>query len=373
MRIVDVETILLALDDVRPIPDGLQDVLLVLVHTDEGITGIGEGHTMPTAIRSVIEAPVSQLALRGLRDLLVGEDPSAIPALWDRMMRYCGSILGRRGLVLHAMSAVDLALWDIAGRAQGVPVSALLGGSRRDTVPVYASDLMPRDEDELLERARTRRAQGFTALKYGWNEIGADVERDIAMVAALRSEVGGEIDIMIDVGMPLPLSDAVRLAEGLGEAGVAFLEEPLAPDDFEGYRALGQRSPVAIATGEKETGLGGFVDLVDRAQVQIIQPDLARAGGFTEASRIAAHAALRGVRVVPHCWSTDILVAATAAFVSTLDHPSWVEFNVTDNPLRSELAAVPLRPVGGRLTLPTAPGLGIELNPDTVARYRRDP
>jgi L-alanine-DL-glutamate epimerase-like enolase superfamily enzyme len=370
MKIVDVETTILRLSNVRPIGDGLQDVLLVEIQTDEGITGLGEAHTMPEAINAVINAPLSQYAVRGLKSILMGQDPLDIEALRARMRDQCASVLGRRGLVMHAISAIDIALWDLKGKSVGKSIAELLGGPRRDSIQVYASDLMPTKLPELLERAKHLAGLGYRAMKFGWGSLGEDLATDVQAIKAIREVLGAHIDIMIDIGRPMSLDSAIRLSEHLGDLGVYFLEEPLDPDDFDGYANLVEHSPIPIAAGEKETGLSGFVDLVSRANLPIIQPDVARVGGITEAIEIAEMAGARKSTVIPHCWSTDILVSATAQFLSSLAESPYLEVNVMDNPLRRSLALDPLVVTDGQLRVPTAPGLGIELDQDTVEAFR---
>jgi L-alanine-DL-glutamate epimerase-like enolase superfamily enzyme len=211
---------------------------------------------------------------------------------------------------------------------------------------------------------------GFTAVKFGWGSIGADVRQSVARVERLRTELGPNVGLMIDVGMPLPFDRAAALADGLADLDVVFLEEPLAADDHEGYRKLVGRSRVRIAAGERETALGGFRDLVERTQLPIIQPDVARVGGISEASRIATLASMHSVELIPHCWSTDVLVAASLHLLATLPSATYLEINVTDNPLRTTLTAPHLSQHEGYVAVPQGPGLGVALDLDTVERYR---
>jgi L-alanine-DL-glutamate epimerase-like enolase superfamily enzyme len=358
---------------VLPNGDGLQDVLIVQVHTDSGVTGIGEAHTMPLALRAIIDAPVSQSASQGLKQLLLGEDPRNIDYLWDKMFDHT-AVLGRRGVVLHAISAIDIALWDILGKHLGVPVFQLLGGRRRDSVLAYASDLMPETERDLLASAARLTERGFRAMKFGWGGLGADQPRDRRLLAQLRSVVGDEVDLMLDLGVPVPFDTALLYAQAAADEGLAFLEEPLSTDDLGGYARLTRISPVPIATGEKETTRFSFIDLMDRGGLRIVQPDLARAGGITEARRIAAAAETRGCAVIPHSWATDILLAATLHFLASIKEARYLEYNVMDNPLRTHLLVEPITPdAGGRVAVPTGPGLGIELNLETMDRYRWEP
>lgn len=370
MIISEIRSTILRLPTVYVNGDGLQDILIIEVITDEGLIGLGEAHTMPTALKSIIDAPISQLAVQGLSLLLVGQDPSDISGLWHRMWRHCGSVLGGRGLVLHAMSGIDLALWDLKGKVEDKPLHQLLGPLRRDKVDVYASDLMPSTADALVARALELKEKGFQYLKLGWGKIGTTPSEDIDILNRVRAEIGSELRLMIDVGVPMPFTDAVWLARNLEPLGVEFLEEPLDATDFEGYSALVSESPIPIAAGEREGGIQGFSDLITRAHLPIVQPDLARCGGITVAKQIADLAASKGTWVVPHCWSSDILVAATAHFLATLEQRALLEFNVMEQPLRTDLILEPIVAIGGAVSVPRGPGLGIELNPESFERFR---
>lgn len=369
VRITAVETTILRLPEVRPNGDGLQDLLLIEIHTDEGITGIGEAHTMPLALKAVIEAPVSQYAVQGLAGLLIGEDPGDIEGLWRRMWRHCGSVLGGRGLVVHAMSGIDLALWDIAGKVAGRSLAQLLGTVQRSQVDVYASDLFLGSSDDVLARAAGLVELGHRSIKLGWGKLEMSSGDELSLLVRLRQVLGPEIGLMLDVGTPLPFSEALDLCEAAADINVRFVEEPLEATDLDGYAKLVDSSPVALAAGERETGLIGFTDLIFRGRLPIVQPDLARCGGITVARAIAQQAAAKGVWVVPHCWSSDILVSATAQFLATLTQPALLEFNVMDQPLRTSLSATPLKAIDGRLQVPSGPGLGIEIDPDTRERF----
>jgi L-rhamnonate dehydratase len=369
LRIVDVECTMIRLPEVRLVGDGTQDTLIVKVHTDEGITGIGEAHTSPWVAKAVIEAPVSHITARGLREIVIGEDPLNIAPLWDRMYSL-SAVYGRRGVVIHAISAIDMALWDILGKVTGMPVYRLLGGAYRTEIEPYASMLDMDSQDQTISEVRRLVDEGFRAVKLGWGNLGKDTRSDLKFIASVRKAAGPETALMIDIGTGMELSRAIPLAKGLADSGVYFLEEPLSPDDLDGYARLCEVSPVPIATGEKENTRFGFRDLMERGRLPIVQPDVARVGGLTEARRIAEMASLRGVTVIPHCWSTDILVAATLHFIASLKSCPYLEFCVLDNPIRREVAASPIRVQGGVVKVPQSPGLGIELNEETLRRLK---
>ena len=221
MKITDVEAVILrqpVLDD--GIADGSQDDLVVLVHTDEGITGIGEVDSAPEAVRAMINAPGSHAIANSLRDLLVGENPLDVERLWHKMYR--GLIyVGRRGIALHAISGIDIALWDIKGKALGKPVCELIGTPQRDRVRAYASMLMPDTPGGGRERVGALRDQGFTAVKLGWGPLGADADRDLELAGA-ACEAGGEgVTILIDAGLGYvaDAQKAIGVARGLEELG----------------------------------------------------------------------------------------------------------------------------------------------------------
>jgi L-rhamnonate dehydratase len=367
VRITDVATVVLRLPEVRAIGDGTQDVLLVFVHTDVGVTGIGEVHTAPTVAEAIVHAPLSHVRSRGLASVLVGEDPRDIDRLWQRM-HDASEVYGRRGVAIHAISGVDLALWDLRGKLEDTPVAELLGGRHHATLDTYASVLMPDTVADATALARDCATAGFGAIKYGWGGLGGGLDQARALVGAAR-DAAPDAALMIDVGAGLQLDEARALADALEPFDLGFLEEPLHPDDLDGFAALTEATSIPIATGEKETSLAGFRTLLDHGRPDIVQPDLARAGGFTEVERIWDAAVERGTRLVPHCWSTDVLVSATAHFLASRPDPLPLEFCLEDNPLRRDLVTEPLVAVDGRVTVPTGPGLGITLDRTVVEQH----
>ena len=370
-KIVDIDAIMVRLPVVRPIADGAQSIMILKIRTDDGLIGIGEVHTNPLVSQAVLDAPVCSAASRGLREILIGEDANDIQGLWTRMYRY-SSTFGRRGAVMHVMSGVDIALWDLRGKAEGKPIYELLGGAKRKRHRLYASDLSPDTDEQAVAQAVSHVENGFGALKFGWGGLGAGLEADADRIRQVRRAVGPDVDIMIDFGYPLDIDYAIGFCRRAADERVFFVEEPLDPRDLEGFARLVDASPVPIATGEKEDTLEPYLDLMDRGKVRIIQPDLARAGGFTECLRIQAAADERGALVIPHCWSSDILVAASLHFISVAGTCPYLEFNVLNQPIRTELSTTPFKPVDGALSVPEAPGLGVELNEDFIEHYRWD-
>ncbi len=370
MKITKVEPIILRLDRIDTTrADGTQDAFLVRVHTDEGLVGVGEADTSPYIARTIVEMPASHAIARGMAELLEGEDPLAVGRLWERM--WMGSYhYGRAGAALHTLSAIEIALWDIAGQAAGLPVSELLGGRRRDAMTVYASEVMPETPDEVRGIAERAVRNGYTALKLGWGPLGESLMNDVALVTAARDALGPDRKLMVDGGMAYSVKSALELVDALEPLDIYWLEEPLAADDYEGYRRLSDRALIRIAAGEADSGIRPYRALVEEGHVDVLQPDLARCGGFTVGRQIADLARQTGVEVVPHCFSTGVLVAASLHFTAALDHATLSEYSVASSPLVGELLGEPFTLEDGKLNVPTAPGLGITLNEELVERMR---
>ncbi len=372
MKITDVEAIVLrqpALDD--GIADGSQDDLVIKVHTDEGIVGIGEVDSAPEAVHALVTAPGSHAIANSFHNLLVGEDPTDIERLWQKMYRGMNYI-GRRGIALHALSGIDIALWDIKGKVEGKPISELLGGAIRDKVRAYASMLMPDTTEETAERVAALRDQGFTAVKLGWGPLGRDPEHDVRLAAAAK-EAAGDGDILIDAGLGY-VADAkvaIGVARELEQLGVYWLEEPFEPDEYEAYAELADAVDIRIAAGEQDTTVWGFRELIERGHVDLVQPDVTRCGGITELLRIAALARDHGVETVPHAWKSGIIKAASLHVNAVLPDGTFQEYCVADTPINQTLVKERM-PVDadGFIAVPTGPGLGVELDEDVLERYR---
>jgi L-rhamnonate dehydratase len=372
MRITDVEAIPLRLPVVTDAADSTQDALVVRVHTDEGITGIGEVDASPLVIKAIIDAPKSHQIANGLRALLMGENPLEPARLWDRM--YEGTMFfGRRGAAVMAMSGVDIALWDILGKATGQPVYRLLGGGYRDKIRAYASTLMPETPEDAGREAERWAARGFRAIKMGWGGFGRGIESDTALVAAARRAVGPQVELLLDLGFRWEREQALAAARRLEEYRPFWFEEPFLPDSLERYAQLADAVETRVAAGEENTARWEFLDLIDRGRVDVIQPDVARAGGLTECRRIAWLAADRGRPVVPHAWSTGIVKAASLHLIASIPNALFLEFCIWDSPLNLELVQPPFAiDANGDVAIPQGPGLGVDLDEDVIARYRMD-
>jgi L-rhamnonate dehydratase len=370
MKITNVEAIYLRLPQVKEQCDSGQDALIVKVSTDAGITGIGEVDSAPLAVKGIIEGPFSHTTACGLRELLVGEDPFETEYLWHKMYR--GNIYGgRRGVGLHAMSGIDLALWDIKGKALGQPIWKLLGGGFHKKIRAYASSLFGRTPEETGERARRFRDRGFDAVKFGWDPMGQDEKTDIALVREARRGLGADADLMIDAGLVWDAKTAIQRARAFSEYNIFWLEEPLAPDDYDGYRKLSEATEVRIAAGEEESSRRSFLELMDRGRIDVVQVDLTRVGGFTEAMKIASLAVDRGLPVVNHGFTTYINVAAALHFLNSIPNSFILEFVVEEETtLRDYITKQKFVAKDGLLDIPDAPGLGVDLDEASMMPYR---
>ncbi len=368
MKIKNVRAIILKLPEISSAADGTQDDLLIVVETDEGIIGYGEVDTSPLVGKAVIDAYMSHGTCYGLREVVVGMDPFDHEQIWNDMWSKT-YYYGRTGPVMHVMSGIDMALWDIMGKATGKPVHKLLGGSYCDKVRAYASALMPDTPDAVKAVVEKQATDGFTAIKLGWGPLGYDVKYDVELVKTARKAAGDQMEIMIDIGKRYRLRDAMYAAKAMEQQNIYWLEEPLPAEDLKGYRRLAEYSPVRIATGEEESGRRAFARLINETNIDVVQPDISRCGGLTEAKKIATIAADANILCIPHAFKTGVLVAASIHLVAAIPHAPFLEFSVTESGIRKELLTNPFVQKDGFIDVPTSPGLGIEINPDVINKF----
>ena len=335
---------------------------LIKVHTDDGSVGLGSVYSHPDVARTVVEEQ--------LLDFLVGEDPTNVERLWDRMYSIT-RWYGRKGAAMSALGGVDMALWDLRGKAAGKPVYQLLG-AKRDRVKAYASALLWKDDPaELGEEARRHVANGYRAVK---TRLGRNYEYDSAGIRILREAVGPDVRIQVDGNARYSLDQVRRMLPEFREADVFWLEEPFTPEDVDNYLALRpDLNGIPLAAGENDFGLQGFRELIDRNMVDIVQPDCCRAGGITECRRVGVLAEKEGLRVAPHTWSDAVAMVSNMHVVASLSNGITVEMDQTGNPFIDDLLAAKLHVEEGEIAMPQSPGLGIELNDDVVERYTLPP
>jgi len=363
-----------------------QDDIVVEIHTDEGLSGIGETDVNPWIARACIEAPGTHTMGLGLADMLVGANPLDVEGLWDRL--YVGSAMnGRRGAVINAIGALDMALHDLRGKALGKPCFELLGGAQRESITPYASLQPDTASFEAYQSSMTvwaleAKRRGFRAAKIEVTPAGPYVHRGLqistsqmtGVIAGVRDAVGSDFVLMIDVQYGYPDADTCLAAIQEWEPfNLFFIETPLPSDDLAGYARLATEQPIPIAAGEWLTTRFEFLDLMDRGKVSVVQPDIGRVGGLTEAKRVCDLAGQRGLRVVPHLWKTGISIAAAAHLAAATPHLALFEFLPKDlcgSALRKELVADEIQMVDGVIPLPSRPGLGIELNRQALHSFK---
>jgi L-rhamnonate dehydratase len=369
MKITRVEPIHLRLPEVNERCDGSQETLVVKVHTDAGIVGVGEVDSSSHVARAIIEAPLSHKICRGLALCVEGEDPFEIDRLVHRM--YEGTIFfGRQGAVIQAMSGVEIALWDVVGQAVGRPVYQLLGGGFRKTFRAYASILFGDTPDETRRIGEGLARQGYKAVKFGWGPMGQSESSDIAHVRAAREGVGPDVELMVDAGLCWDTATAIRRARQFEPFNLTWLEEPLHPDNVAGYGRLSAQAPMRIAAGEEICDVKEFETMMDAGGIDVVQVDVTRVGGLARSKRIGWASAERHRLCVNHSYKTGINIAASLHFVAALPNTHYFEYCVEQGDLRQSLTRQRFPVVNGEITVPEGPGLGIELDEDIVARYR---
>lgn len=348
---------------------------LVEIVTDEGITGWGEafaqGLEPPEIAATVID--------KALRPLVTGADPLDIEVLWHRMYHMTRDY-GRKGSVVSGISAVDMALWDIAGKFHGVPVYKLLGGAFRERVQPYATGFYrikgQGEAARLADEAVRHFESGFSLMKV---KLGYGVDDDIACMRAIGRAVQGKpVRLLVDTNHAYGRAEALRLGRALEEYDLRWYEEPVVPEDVRGYAEMRQKLSMPIAGGENEHTLFGFREFLGAEAVDIAQPDLGSCGGITAGRHIVALAQAHGVQVNPHVWGSAIAQAASLQFIAALPdaHHSLYpqqpifEYDRSSHPFREHLITKPIHQVGGWVDIPSAPGLGVEVDRSVLDRFR---
>jgi len=332
---------------------GTRKQIVVRVETDAGLTGTGEAfaYGAPTAVCAVIE--------ESLAPLIVGRESGNIEGLVDLMHRGT-MIYGRRGLGMFAISGVEIALWDLLGKALGAPVSALLGGAVRPRLPAYASLMRYDSPREVARACAGYAAQGFRMLKLH--------QTDVDSVGAARAEVGDGVELMLDTNCPWSPDDAIRMARALAPHRLFWLEEPVwPPEDYAGLARVAAATETPIALGENESTLFGFREIAEHRAGDILQPSITKVGGISEFRKIAALAQTAGLPIVPHSFYFGPGLAATLHAAAAMGGTSPIEFPTGE--LETSFLTEPIAARGGFVDVPTGPGLGVEINEEAIRRY----
>ena len=346
--------------------------LVCKIATDEGIVGWGEGGGLPS--QSVIHDLFAPQ--------LMGEDARNINRIWHGLFHSLHNDNLTGGFGGGALSAVDTALWDIAGKASGKSVSEMLGGSVRDRVPVYATGLYYREDefpDKLIEEAQSYVDSGYLGMK---TKVGGlNVADDVKRVEALREAIGDEIYLMVDANKAYNVSTAVEIGKQLAKLNIHWFEEPVLANDVDGYLEVKAGQPLTVAGGEVWYNRFDARDFLAKRALDIAQPDVRFVGGISEFRQVAAQANSMGIQVNPHVWGSAIMISASLSLASTFppcpyarnprpyEQEPVMEFDQTPNPIRNELASICFEQKDGYVEVPQGPGLGIEIDESVLDRF----
>ena len=338
---------------------------IVLVSTDEGITGVGECFGAASVVASVIDDYISPF--------ISGRDPFDTGAIWADIY-HRSTLKPQRSIFTHALSGIDIALWDIKGKALGVPVYKLLGGAFRNRAHAYATGLYrPKVDDPisaLVREAVGYKEQGFFAMKL---KIGfAEPEEDIAIISAIRDAIGYELKLMVDANCAYDAGTAIQLAKKMEPYDITWFEEPVHPQDIEGYIDIKRHISIPVAGGECLGTRYDFIPIISRKAVDILQPDICIVGGFTEMQRIAAIADAYHLQCFPHVWGTNIAIAAALQFYASLPNITgkinppkpFFEYDRSPSPIREMTTIEKFELKDSYLDIPSGPGLGITADLD---------
>ncbi|HEY1797764.1 MAG TPA: mandelate racemase/muconate lactonizing enzyme family protein [Stellaceae bacterium] len=342
---------------------------LVEIVGDDGNSGWGEAFGPARLTAPIVEY---------YKPLLVGEDALATERHWQMLYNRLRDH-GRKGLAIEALSAVDIALWDLKARHFGVSVGTLLGGPLRSKVEAYATGFYRKRGGDpiayLVDEAMERVAQGFTGIKL---KLGFGMAEDIRLCHAVRRAVGDRLAIMIDANHAYDATGAIALGRRIEELNIAWFEEPVPPEDLAGYRQVKSALEIPIAGGEAEFTRWGFRSLITDRCVDILQPDIAAAGGISETKKIADMANAFGMRVNPHVWGTAVALAASLQLIASLPHnplglhpiEPLLEFDQSEHPIRFAVSTAPIVQKEGWVAIPDGPGLGIEIDRSALTRFK---
>jgi D-galactarolactone cycloisomerase len=342
---------------------------LVEIIGDDGNSGWGEAFGPARLTAPIVEY---------YKPLLIGEDALATERHWQTLYNRLRDH-GQKGLAIEALSAVDIALWDLKARHFGVSVGTLLGGPLRTKVEAYATGFYRKRGSDpiayLVDEAQERVAQGFTGIKL---KLGFGMEDDIRLCHAVRRAVGDRLSIMIDANHAYDALGAIALGRRIEELDIAWFEEPVPPEDLAGYRQVKSALKIPIAGGEAEFTRWGFRALIADRCVDILQPDIAAAGGISETKKIADMANAFGVRVNPHVWGTAVALAASLQLIATLPHnppglhpiEPLLEFDQSEHPIRFAVSTKPIMQKDGWVAIPDGPGIGIEIDRSALTRFK---
>jgi L-rhamnonate dehydratase len=345
MKITNVETIYIKEKSIQQRTDSSQDALLIKVTTDNDLIGWGEVDGCPHVSKAIIDAPYSHTLVNGLKNIIIGENPLDVEYLWNKM--YENTLYyGRNGAVIQAMAGIDIALWDIKGKFLKLPIYKLLGGAFRKKMRVYSSNMFQYSIEDTVDRVKIALDTGHTGVKFGWEPFGNDERKDLKYVEAIRNALGNN-DFMLDVGLIWDAKTTIKRAKQYEPYNLFWIEEPLHPDNYNGYNIVSGNCIQHIAAGEEESSFIGFKQLIDVGNVDIIQIDVTRCG-LTQAKKIADYANSLGKKVCNHNFTTDINTAASLHFLCSIQNSLVMEYCNENGEISRKLSKIPVKIKDGK-------------------------
>lgn len=345
--------------------------MLVKVETDEGIVGWGEAYGPAECTKTVVDNLLSSL--------VIGQDPFDTDVIWEKMYQRLEDY-APQGFGIAAMSAIDIALWDIKGKALNVPVYKLLGGAHRSFVTPYATGLyFTKEEGDFItpsvEEALRYKELGFKGIKM---KIALNRKEELERVASVREAIGDDCELMVDANHGYSLYDAHYFAKQFEKLNISWFEEPISPHDLQGYKDLRSKTSIPLAGGENSFTRYAFNEIIKNRAMDIIQPDLCCCGGITEAMKISTLSEVGGITMMMHVWGSAVGLHAALQVMAALPpaphswkpSPMWMEYEQTESPFREQLVLEPIKRVDSKVYIPQKPGLGFTINEETIEKYR---
>lgn len=348
-----------------------KNAMLVKVETDEGIVGWGEAYGPAECTKTVVDNLLSSL--------VIGQDPFCTDVIWEKMYQRLEDY-APQGFGIAAMSAIDIAFWDIKGKALNVPVYKLLGGAHRSFVTPYATGLyFTKEEGDFItpsvEEALRYKELGFKGIKM---KIALNRKDELERVTAVREAIGDDIELMVDANHGYSLYDAHWFAKQFEKLNISWFEEPISPHDLKGYKDLRSKTSIPLAGGENNFTRYAFNEIIQNRAMDIIQPDLCCCGGITEAMKISTLSEVGGITMMMHVWGSAVGLHAALQVMAALPpaphswkpSPMWMEYEQTESPFREQLVLEPIKRVDSKVYIPQKPGLGFTINEETIEKYR---
>ena len=350
-----------------------RNALIIELTTEDGVTGWGEslchGQQSPWMAKAIID--------KVLAPMVVGSNITDVEVIWEKLYNFTRPF-GQAGIVINAISGIDVAIWDALGRTLGQPISNLIGGRFRERIEAYATGFQRKSDrkypEDAVEEALRHVAEGFRGMKV---KVGFGVEADIEYLRAVKAAVGDEIKVMCDFNSAYNVAQARKLLYALRDVDIAFYEELLAPEDIEGYAQLRPLTPSCIAAGEQTFTKFGYRTWIARGALDILQPDICSCGGITECKKIAAIAQAWNTMLIPHIWGSSIGMAASIQFVASLPNSPlcfkplepMIEYDAAEHPFKNDLIGNGIVLRDGFVEVPNAPGIGVEVDCEVLRRF----